>query len=110
MVKQLSQFRVDGHKRHMEYMRNLPIASMQHFRALPENFTWRNASGINYVTPVRPQMNCGSCYIFSTLGMFEARDRITKKVNSFYSPQYVVNCNPLGQGWFNIFIFLFFYF
>eukprot|EP00689_Sawyeria_marylandensis_P001763 EC822375.1.p1 GENE.EC822375.1~~EC822375.1.p1 ORF type:complete len:197 (+),score=90.94 EC822375.1:3-593(+) len=30
--------------------------------------------------------------------MFESRDRIVKKLNSFYSPQYVVNCNPLGQG------------
>lgn len=30
--------------------------------SLPDSFDWRNVSGINYVGPMRDQLNCGSCY------------------------------------------------
>ncbi len=43
---------------------------------LPKNWDWRNVGGINYVPSPRKQLNCGSCYIFSSMSSLEARLRI----------------------------------
>lgn len=40
---------------------------------LPSQFDWRNHNGINYVTPVKNQGNCGSCWVFSSVGVMESR-------------------------------------
>ncbi|TNN32369.1 Dipeptidyl peptidase 1 [Liparis tanakae] len=42
--------------------------------ALPEHWDWRNVDGVNFISPVRNQGSCGSCYSFATMGMLEARD------------------------------------
>ena len=34
---------------------------------LPNSFDWRNVSGVNYVSPIRNQGSCGSCYAFGNL-------------------------------------------
>jgi len=67
---------------------------------LPDSWDWRNVSGRNFVSEVRNQGSCGSCYAFSSMGMLEARVKIaTKNTNNFvFSPQDVVSCSPLAQG------------
>jgi len=67
---------------------------------LPTSWDWRNVSGVNYVSEVRNQGSCGSCYAFSSMGMLEARVKIaTKNTKNFvFSPQDVVSCAPLAQG------------
>ncbi|XP_029843222.2 dipeptidyl peptidase 1 isoform X1 [Ixodes scapularis] len=69
-------------------------------QALPEEFDWRNVSGVNYVSPVRNQASCGSCYSFASMAMLEARLRIATKnrVQKIFSPQDVVSCSPYSQG------------
>ncbi|NXF59969.1 CATC peptidase, partial [Ciccaba nigrolineata] len=68
--------------------------------SLPESWDWRNVSGVNYVSPVRNQGSCGSCYAFSSMGMLEARIRIltNNTQKPIFSPQQVVSCSQYSQG------------
>lgn len=67
---------------------------------LPTAWDWRNASGSNFVCPVRNQGNCGSCYSFGSTGSLCARSMIATQgaVSQYWSPQSVVSCNPWTQG------------
>jgi cathepsin C len=67
---------------------------------LPESFDWRNIRGQNFVSPVRNQAQCGSCYSFAAAGMMEAKIRIATNntVRPVLSPQDVVECSPYSQG------------
>ncbi|XP_077528920.1 dipeptidyl peptidase 1-like [Haemaphysalis longicornis] len=68
--------------------------------SLPEEFDWRNVSGVNYVSPIRNQGGCGSCYAFASMALLESRLRIAtnNKVQHVFSPQDVVSCSPYSQG------------
>ncbi|KAL2096252.1 hypothetical protein ACEWY4_008400 [Coilia grayii] len=67
---------------------------------LPEHWDWRDVGGVNYVSPVRNQASCGSCYSFATMGMLESRVRIlTNNTHTpIFSPQQVVSCSQYSQG------------
>ena len=69
-------------------------------KSLPDEFDWRNVDGKNYVSPVRDQADCGSCYAFGTLGMFEARVRILSNNTKtpVFSTQDIVSCSEYSQG------------
>lgn len=60
---------------------------------LPKEFSWRE-----YLSPMREQGSCGSCYAFSTLQMLEARLRIKYQRNVMLSPQHVMDCSYYNQG------------
>ncbi|XP_068173471.1 dipeptidyl peptidase 1 [Antennarius striatus] len=68
--------------------------------ALPEHWDWRNMSGRDFVSPVRNQGSCGSCYSFATMGMLEARIRVLTNNSEapILSPQQVVSCSEYSQG------------
>ncbi len=57
-------------------------------------------NGTNYVSPVRNQGSCGSCYAFSSMGMLEARIRILtgNKQQPVLSTQNIVSCSNYSQG------------
>ncbi|XP_051535503.1 dipeptidyl peptidase 1-like [Myxocyprinus asiaticus] len=67
---------------------------------LPERWDWRDVDGVSYVSPVRNQASCGSCYSFATMGMLEARVRIqtNNTQQPVFSPQQVVSCSHYSQG------------
>jgi len=73
---------------------------LQSSSPLPASWDWRNVSGQNFVSPVRNQGGCGSCYAFSSMGMLEARVRIltNNTRQPVFSPQDVVSCSTLAQG------------
>lgn len=56
---------------------------------LPKSFDWRNVSGINYVSPVRNQGSCGSCYAFASMANLESKVRIATRNQrqDIFSPQ-----------------------
>ncbi|GAB6031114.1 hypothetical protein CHUAL_007921 [Chamberlinius hualienensis] len=68
--------------------------------SLPESFDWTDHNGQNFVTPVRDQENCGSCYAFSATAMVEARLKVltNNSANFVFSPQDVVECSEYAQG------------
>ncbi|CAL1570277.1 unnamed protein product [Knipowitschia caucasica] len=68
--------------------------------ALPAHWDWRNVNGVNFVSPVRNQASCGSCYSFASMGMLEARIRIltNNSLTPTLSPQQIVSCSKYSQG------------
>ncbi|KAK4329117.1 hypothetical protein Pmani_000528 [Petrolisthes manimaculis] len=68
--------------------------------SLPESWDWRKVSGSNYVSPVRNQASCGSCYAFASMAGLESRIRIltNNTMQPVFSPQDVVGCSQLSQG------------
>jgi C1A family cysteine protease len=72
--------------------------------AAPANFDWRNNGGINYVSPILDQGQCGSCVAFASIGTLETQLNITSKTSLSpwqLSPQYAFACGggACGGGW-----------
>lgn len=65
---------------------------------LPSYFSWGNQGGYNWMTGVKNQGNCGSCWAFSACGVLESKNRIlegqpTRDIDM--SEQDIVSC---GKG------------
>lgn len=68
-------------------------------KALPAKFDWRNVNGESFISPVRDQGACGSCYAMATIDALEARVRIqTKNQHKLdLAVQDVISCSPYSQ-------------
>lgn len=99
--KRVPSFRRKAHKQYVAKMRKL-LGSSNTTNSLPDNFDWRTSTKCpgGCVTPVRNQGMCGSCFAFSSTGMFEARVLVQTggKQKVIFSPQDDVNCDPYNQG------------
>jgi len=65
---------------------------------LAASFDWRNANGQNYVSPVKNQGSCGSCWAFGTVAPLEAKLLISGGGLADLSEQYLISCNNSGWG------------
>lgn len=64
----------------------------------PATFDWRNYNGYNYVTPVRDQGNCGSCWAFATTAALESNDLIVNGIGALnLSEQILLSCSGAGS-------------
>jgi len=67
--------------------------------AAPSGFDWRSMGGQNFVTPVRNQGSCGSCWAFATAAALESatlRSNNTPGLNLDLSEQVLVSCGTSG--------------
>lgn len=96
-IKQEGQ--VSGFQSYVEGIKVADIPEVD-LDEIPAEYDWRNVSGVNYVSPVRNQGGCGSCYIFSSMGMLEARARIISKNKKqpILSTQQPLACSQYSQG------------
>eukprot|EP01098_Paradermamoeba_levis_P013230 TRINITY_DN598_c0_g2_i1.p1 TRINITY_DN598_c0_g2~~TRINITY_DN598_c0_g2_i1.p1 ORF type:complete len:536 (+),score=164.71 TRINITY_DN598_c0_g2_i1:101-1708(+) len=103
----LASFRIAAQRKHMNMMRRFGVKKNQNLNRkddFPTNFDWRNVNGRNFVTPIRNQGNCGSCYSFATTAMFEARYLVERGLavdetsSLIFSPQDIVECSRFSQG------------
>jgi C1A family cysteine protease len=63
-------------------------------------YDWRNVNGTNWMTPVRHQGSCGSCWAFGTLGSMEAVINIEyndPSIDMDLSEQTLVSCSGAGS-------------
>lgn len=72
----------------------------QQITDIPSDFDWRNVNNSSYVSPVRDQGQCGSCYAFSSMGALEGRFRVASNnaLTPIFSPQEIVSCSAYAQG------------
>lgn len=81
---------------------NVKIISEENSTPLPKEFDWRNYNGKNWVTTVKNQEKCGSCWAFGAVAELESRYNIlfnTPNENFDLSEQQVLSCgfiNTLG--------------
>jgi len=82
-------------------------------RDFPASFDWRDVEGVDWMTPVRNQGACGSCWAFSAMGAMEAMHNIVggdPDLDLNLSEQMLVSnygiccsdCGDCGGGWHNI--------
>lgn len=67
--------------------------------SFPEQFDWRDGG---WITPVRHQGSCGSCWAFGALAVMEAQMRIQLNDPNYavdLSEQDLVSCFDAGNGW-----------
>jgi len=67
-----------------------PAAASSAKAGLPEAFNWQDEVGC---PPIRPQMGCGACWAFSTVGALECNIFIKDGVEVDLSEQWLVSCN-----------------
>ena len=74
--------------------------AQHHVGDLPKSIDWTNFEGRNFVSPVRNQGSCGSCYAFASMALVEARIRIASNLTNqvILSTQDPVSCSEYAQG------------
>ena len=73
----------------------------------PSSFDWRSKEGYNWLTPIKSQGSCGSCWSFATIGGVESQIKISENdpnYNVDLSEQYLVSdccvdCGDCDGGW-----------
>jgi hypothetical protein len=64
---------------------------------LPQEFSWTNYNGKDWTTPAKNQGNCGSCWAFAAMSVFESMIKIREgsaELNPDLSEQYILSCLP----------------
>ncbi|GAI26265.1 unnamed protein product, partial [marine sediment metagenome] len=81
-------------------------SSLSSIESAPSEFDWRDEEGYNWLTPVKSQGGCGSCWAFAAVGGVESKIKISRDNPDFnvnLAEQYLVSdCSNAGScngGW-----------
>jgi len=79
-----------------------PPASVPHdvVPAAPSSFDWRNYQDVNWLTSVKNQSSCGSCWAFAAVGVAETHHNIVKNnpnLDLNLAEQDLVSCSSAGS-------------
>lgn len=77
------------------YLETEKLLKIQVKVSAPSNLDWRNLNGFNWLTSVKNQGSCGSCWAFSVMGVVESIYRIERQnpsVQPNLSEQDLVSC------------------
>jgi C1A family cysteine protease len=64
---------------------------------LPATLDYRNYNGLSYVTPIKNQGNCGSCWAFATTAALESQVLMTSSLLTDEAEQILVSCSGAGS-------------
>lgn len=65
--------------------------------SIPATLDWRNVDGVSYVSPVKNQGGCGSCWAFAATAGLESQVMIaTGGMPADFSEQILVSCSGVG--------------
>jgi C1A family cysteine protease len=67
------------------------------FTSAPSALDWRNQAGVNYVSPIRDQGNCGSCWAFAATAALESQVMLSQGLATDLSEQVMVSCSGAGS-------------
>ena len=76
------------------YLRGTKLLSAA---ALPSAFDWRNHNGRNFISAVKYQGSCGSCFAFVTVAALESKLLIGEKPDLDLSEQIVLSLSGAGD-------------
>ncbi|UCE19407.1 MAG: hypothetical protein JSV84_03415, partial [Gemmatimonadota bacterium] len=67
---------------------------------LPTTWDWRNVRGTNYVSPIKDQGQCGSCWAFAGVAALESMLKISGSTSGVLdlSEQFMVSCSDSNYG------------
>ncbi|MFH1311476.1 MAG: C1 family peptidase [Nanoarchaeota archaeon] len=74
--------------------------TLPYTESYPSNFDWRNYNSKNWLTPIKDQGGCGSCWAFSAVGITESKVDIglnDSNYNIDLSEQDLVSCSGAGD-------------
>lgn len=81
-----------------------PMVNALDVAQLPSSFDWRYKDGLNWMSPIRNQGNCGSCVAHGALAVMEAMTKIAAGNSALsvdLSESYLFSCNNrlCSAGW-----------
>lgn len=80
-----------------DYLSSSETAPVPTVTAAPATLDWRNVGGVSYITPVKNQSSCGSCWAFATTAALESQIMIdTGGLPIDLSEQILVSCSGAG--------------
>jgi cathepsin C len=92
-IRELNKFAGIPRANKFRFKRREPENEIENVSEFSKNFDWKDK-----LKPAGSQGNCGSCYVYSTIRMLEARLKILYNHDVNLSIQHALDCSIYNQG------------